>query len=136
MGFGRPTEYTEEMLCKAIDYVQSFAENGCAPNNPIEVFPSIVGLCKHINRSKSIVYDWAKHKDKSDFSDILSCVNELQEVFLLNKGLNGEFNPAVTKMILSKHGYSDKVEQDHKSSDGTMSPTRIELVAPGDHRED
>ena len=37
--------------------------------------------------------------------------------------------------MASKH-HSAKQEIDHKSSDGTMGPTRIELVAPDDHCED
>jgi len=34
--------------------------------------------------------------------------------------------------MLHNHGYSDKVEQDLKSSDGSMKPTIIELVAKKD----
>jgi hypothetical protein len=30
-------------------------------------------------------------------------------------------------MMLTKHGYSDKVENDHTSSDGTMSPKPLDL---------
>jgi len=32
--------------------------------------------------------------------------------------------------MMTKHGYSDKQELAHTSPDGSMSPTRIELVAP------
>ena len=32
-------------------------------------------------------------------------------------------------MMLTKHGYSDKVEQDHTSSDGSMTPKEIIIRA-------
>jgi len=36
----------------------------------------------------------------------------LQERKLICNGLMGDFNPAITKMMLTKHGYSDKMETD------------------------
>lgn len=114
---GRPTSYTDEMLQKAKQYAED-----CSVGN--DVVPSIVGLCAYIGRSKSIVYDWIKDPEKADFSDICQEINEKQEKGLINGGLAGGFAPAVTKMMLSKHGYSDKVETDHTSSDGSMSPAK------------
>jgi len=48
----------------------------------------------------------------------------------VNRGLDGTFNAAITKLILHNHGYSEKQELAHTSPDESMSPTRIELVAP------
>ncbi|MEN7471298.1 terminase small subunit, partial [Providencia stuartii] len=58
-------------------------------------------------------------------------IKTLQENRLINKGLIGEFNPTITKLMLANHGYSEKQEVDHKSSDSSMSPTKIVLVAGG-----
>lgn len=118
----RPTNYSEEVLAKAEDYLENYQEKYD------DIIPTVVGLCKAINRSKAIVYDWAKQKDKVEFSDILCQISEAQEGKLIKGGLTSDFNPAITKMLLAKHGYSDKVEQDHKSSDGSMSPTIVERV--------
>ena len=63
-------------------------------------------------------------------------MEETQERSLVRGGLEGKYNPAITKMMLTKHGYSDKVEQDLTSSDGSMSPTRIEITAPDDNGQD
>ena len=98
----RPTKYTPEMLEMARDYV----------DNCPDMVPMVVGLCRHINRASSTVYDWAKEPDKKEFSDILTEISEGQHVTLVNKGLAGDFNSNITKMMLTKHGYSDKVEQD------------------------
>lgn len=112
MATGRPTTYTEEVLELAQDYV----------DNCPDTVPLVVGLCKHIGRSKSTVYSWAKDEDKKVFLDILEQIEELQEGKLIAGGLSGEFNSPIAKMMLTKHGYSDKVQQDNISSDGTMTP--------------
>ena len=52
----------------------------------------------------------------------------MQQLTLLNGGLSNTFNSAITKLVLGKHGYHDKMDQDISSTDGTMKPTVIELV--------
>jgi len=47
----------------------------------------------------------------------------MQERTAVNRGLDGTFNSAITKLILHNHGYSDKQAIDHASTDGTMTPT-------------
>lgn len=111
----RPTKYTPELLEAAHAYVDGMWEE----NGPV---PSVVGLVNAIGISKSIAYDWAKHEDKKAFSDILTRVEALQEEKLIAGGLSGGFNPAFAKMMMTKHGYSDKVEQAHTSPDRSMSP--------------
>jgi hypothetical protein len=86
-----------------------------------DVVPQAVSLALAMGVSKSTIYEWAKDPEKQEFSDILTRVQQTQEQKLINGGLSGGFNPAVTKMLLCKHGYSDKIEQDHKSSDGSMA---------------
>ena len=63
-----------------------------------------------------------RRQRKDAFRDICSAIAELQEIKLVTGGLVGGWNPQVTKMILTKHGYSDKQEIDHGSSDGSMTP--------------
>ena len=50
-------------------------------------------------------------------------------LFGLANGLNNTFNSAITKLVLGKHGYHDKMEQDITSSDESMKPTVIQLVS-------
>jgi len=118
MTAGRPSEYTEAKLMMARAYINGgWQETG-------DVVPQVVSLALAMGVSKSTIYEWAKDDDKKEFLDILTRVQHLQEQKLINGGLAGGFNPAVTKMLLVKHGYSDKVEQDHTSSDGSMSAGR------------
>jgi hypothetical protein len=95
----RPTDYTEELLTKAYDYVE----------NCPDVVHTVVGLCLHIGVAKSTCYRWIE-EGKGEFSDIVETVSSLQERKLLSNGLTNEFNASITKLLLTKHGYTDKVE--------------------------
>jgi hypothetical protein len=118
---GRPSKYTEELLKKAAGYVAyAYAE---------DKLPSLEGLALYIGVRRSTIYEWQKDPAKQDFSDIVDNILAHQAETLINKGLKGEYNSSITKVILTKHNYSDKQEVDLSSSDGTMRPTVIELVA-------
>jgi len=100
MPAGRPSEYSQEIVDKAKHYIENYEEFG-------DAVPSVVGMCRAINRGKSTIYDWAKDDDK-EFSDILAQINELQELVTFNKSLTGEYNATIAKLLLGKHGYHDK----------------------------
>ena len=113
---GRPTDYTEARLAAAERYVSGgWKESG-------DKVPTVVGLAAEIGVARSTCYEWAKDPQKTEFLDILTRVEEIQERTLVNGGLSNDFNPAITKMMLTKHGYSDKQEIDHRSGDGSMTP--------------
>lgn len=121
---GRPTKWSEELEAKALEYVKNWQNTGK------DVVPSIVGLCSYINVAKSTIYKWAD-ENKGNFSDIVSQINESQEQFLVGGGLKGDYNASIAKLMLTKHGYHDKVDNNNTSSDGSMTPPSvIELVAP------
>ena len=117
----RPTKLTDEVREKALDY----AAGGWRFEDGHNI-PSVVGLAMVLGVSKSTLYLW-EEKD-AEFSDILRRIVSSQEFTLLNNGLSGDFNAAITKLVLGKHGYHDKQETDVTSSDGSMKPTVIELV--------
>lgn len=96
---GRPTSLDAETITLARDYLE----------NSVDTVPSVVGLCRHIDRARSTVYDWASVKG-SEFSDILENLKEIQELSLINNGLEGKFNSTITKLMLTKHDYSDKID--------------------------
>ena len=98
---GRPTKYSQEMIDKAREYLVKHKEYG-------DLVPSAVGLACALDVSRSTIYLWAEENDV--FSDILDKINSSQESQLLSGGLGGEFNSAIVKLMLGKHGYSDKQE--------------------------
>jgi len=100
---GRPSHYSDEIARQAREYLITYAELG-------DAVPSVAGLSLHLNRSRSTLYEWAAQQDKQEFADILHDINATQERVALSNGLKGEFNSNIVKLLLGKHGYSDKVE--------------------------
>ena len=128
---GRPTKATPDAQKKAIWYVNGgWMDEG-------DAIPSIEGLACVIKVHRKTLHEW-KNDPKSPFRDILDSLMDCQGRVLQNNGLKGSFNAAITKLILSKHGYSDRAEVDHQSSDGSMTPVRevVNRVVFPDPREE
>jgi len=102
---GRPSKYTEELIHEAKQYIVSYETYG-------DVIPSIAGLSCVLSVNRDTLYEW--EKKYPEFSDILRRIQEEQQKVLLNKGLSGDFNSAITKLVLGKHGYHDKQDMDVK----------------------
>lgn len=113
---GRPTSLTPELIEKASTYLDEYEALD-------ELVPTIAGLALYLGVSRGVIYKWENeaHTDRQ-FIDILDAIKARQEIKLVNGGLGGAFNSTIAKMMLTKHGYSDKQEIDHRSGDGSMSP--------------
>lgn len=121
MSGGRPTDYKPEVITKARNYISDHESF----DDPV---PSVAGLACVLGVTRETCYAWSKDPKKSEFSDILKELAQKQERVLVRHGLLGAFNAPITKMMLTKHGYSDKVENDHTSSDGSMTPKPTEII--------
>ena len=130
MPAGRPSEYTPELVQMAREYIDGGWEEAG------DAIPSIAGLAVCLGMRRETLHVWAKEEGKEEFSNMLGEMLAKQENILLSKGLTNEHNPTITKLVLSKHGYSDKVEQDHKSSDGSMTPGPVSFMVEGVKPED
>lgn len=116
---GRPTKYNKALQKKADEYLTEWLV--------FDAVPSRVGLCCYLGISKSTSYEWeAEHPE---FSDTLAAVDTLQEYTAVNKGITGDFNSTIVKLVLANHGYSDKIQQEHTSPDGSLKPTHIVIEA-------
>ena len=88
---------------------------------------SITQFARHIGVAKSSVYLWAT--THPEFSDALQHGRELSqahwedelEAMMFNKDVN---SPLVKLYFANRFGWTDKVETDHKSSDGSMGATK------------
>ena len=108
MPAGRPTKYTPELLDKCYTYLEKWEEIGSPFKDKI---PSHIALSEYIGISSTYMYEWAKHEDKKEFSEILEKVNKLQQRILINGGLSNDFNSNITKLVLGKHGFHEKQDQ-------------------------
>lgn len=117
---GRPTDYNEQILIDSWDYISrcsdTFKDNRLTVN-----LPSIEGLAFHLEVSRSTIYLW--QKEYPEFSDMLETLLQKQVNVLLNNGLSGAYNPTIAKLVLSKHGYTEKTEVDQKT---TVKDERID----------
>ena len=119
MTAGRPSKLTDALIEQAARYAtKDYRLQG-------EVIPTIEGLAVFLNVSRKTLYNWKAENE--EFLHILDDLMARQAKELFSNGLTGDFNPTITKLILTKHGYSDRVEQDVTSSDGALAPTSIVL---------
>jgi hypothetical protein len=138
MAFGRPSEYTADYVQKVREYIDGCvdeykqlvkstgSEGGIQYENKLVVnLPSIEGCALHLNVARSTIYEW--RKTYGEFSDIIDVLLQEQAKKLLNKGLSGEYNPTISKVILTKHDYIEKQALDLKTNDD--EPTDAELAA-------
>jgi len=113
----RPTKYSDDIIKKSLDYLENYSNYG-------DLIPQIAGLALHLGVRRETLHQWAKEENKAQFSNIFEAVKGKQEKTLINGSLGGEFNPAISKMLLTKHGYSDKQEV---SADVTSKGDKIQL---------
>lgn len=130
---GRPHGLTPEVVEKARHYLMDGYKE-------IEnIVPSIAGLGCYLGVNKATLYKWKNENISAEFNDTLDSILMKQEMLLINGGLSQQFSGTITKLMLANHGYSDSVNNNHTSSDGSMTPkpTRIELVGltPNDDSE-
>ena len=108
---GRPTDYSEESIEIAQDYLQNFKEHG-------DEVPTRAGLAVRLGVTKQTVWDWCQQESKAGFSYLVKQIDAIQERVLVNKGLTGEHNSKVVGLMLAKHGYSEKHQYEHTGEGG------------------
>jgi hypothetical protein len=105
----RPTDYNEAILELSKSYLKNLPKE--------EKVHSIEGLADYLDISRTTIYDWISQEDKAEFSYIVGQILNKQGKTLINKGLIGEFNQSITKVMLTKHGYREGIEQTGKDGE-------------------
>jgi hypothetical protein len=81
--------------------------------------PTLEWLAVHLGVSRQTLYDWGtdgSERYQPEFSDILEQLMAAQASQLVQNGLVNNYNPTITKLMLTKHGYRDKQEVDHTTN--------------------
>jgi hypothetical protein len=121
----RPTILTEELEQLIESYLDVYKEE------LNQVVPTVVGLCSYVNVSKATIYNWKESGVSQVLLDTLEKIEEQQHIGLINGGLSNQFNANITKLMLANHGYSEKVQQDNISSDGSHgNDLKVTVVRP------
>jgi hypothetical protein len=113
---GRPFKFTPE---EALERARWYLENHTQED---DLVPTVAGLAVYLKCSKSVLYEYQKHPDYAELTDVMAELMTKQHKMLTSGGLGGRFHPVVTRIMLSKHGDIERREVDNLSSDGSMSP--------------
>lgn len=118
---GRPIEYKEEYIEKVNEYLETCideegeyhktrGQNSDSFERTLTVnLPTIEGFALYIKVAVSSLYAWAKLNE--DFSKALELIKVEQKKRLLDKGLNGQYNSTIAKLILSSnHDMREKAD--------------------------
>lgn len=132
MAHGRPVEYTSEHVEKArkylsecVDQIEEYHKTRGEKSDTYErlvrvKLPTIEGLAAYLKVARSTLYLW--EETYPDFSDILEELRVNQADRLLNEGMSGTYNSTIAKVLLTKHGYREGIDQ---STNGKDLPTPI-----------
>ena len=126
---GRPTEYSQEILNKTVEYIdscedediqkvkQSNSEKGYEMyENKLRVnLPTIEGLARYLKVSVKSLYNW--EKEHEEFLQVMGDLRAKQAESLINNGLSGDYNPTIAKVLLTKHGYREGIDQTTNDKD-------------------
>lgn len=127
MPAGRPPTYSEEIVLKAREYLDSCideekqvvkqsSEKYEMFDNKLKVkIPTKGGLAVYLGVSRETLYAWAKEYE--EFSDIMEQMGAIQEERLINNGLSGDYNSTISKVLLTKHGYREGIDQTTNDKD-------------------
>lgn len=122
----RPTKYNEDILTKTKEYISSCEDKKEIRYKPkikdgidtgeteaylvdITKIPTIEGLAYYLEINKTTIYEWCKVHE--EFSNVIGDLQSKQANALINKGLSGDYSPVIAKVLLTKHGYRDSLEQ-------------------------
>ena len=114
---GRPTDYSEDILKQTNEYLESCQDEeveqekkeGWTTYKIKAKLPTIEGLASYLSIHKDTIYEWCKVHSK--FSDLIEELRNDQADRLINSGLSGDYNPTIAKVLLTKHGYREGLDQ-------------------------
>lgn len=122
---GRPTDFHDDIPQMVLEYL----------GKEDVVIHSKAGLCVHLECSEGALNNWLKLPTDTEnliyendsvlqLVRLISQLEMIQRRDLIEKGLTGDFNATITKVLLAKHGISEKIETEHS---GTITTETYEL---------
>lgn len=101
---GRPTLYSPEILTKTEEYINSCEDYKDEKGKNVNL-PTLEGLSYFLKVHKDTINEWRKVHE--EFSVVIGDLLAKQARQLVNKGLSGDYNPTIAKVLLTKHGYRE-----------------------------
>lgn len=77
--------------------------------------PSVEGYAHFIGATLRTMRRWAEYEE--EFYDAMVRLREVQKMYLINNGLNGNYTPQIAKLLLmTNHGMAEKRETDNRNT--------------------
>lgn len=125
---GRPTAYNTTYLDKVKEYMKACPDK----------VPSLCGFAMTLDVCESTLKKWKalsvkdldpdKYPQFDEFLHLLDKLMDLQKITALNGGVSGDWNSTIAKLVLTKHGYSDKTETKHEGLEAIMPVINVTLT--------
>ncbi len=115
MAGGRPIEYNQSFVERTKEYLSSCEDTVNEHGRLVVKLPSIEGLAVFLDINKTTIYDWESKYE--EFSHVIDTLRGKQAEKLLNNGLSGAYNSTISKVILTKHGYREGIDQTTNDKD-------------------
>ncbi len=123
MPAGRPTDYkkgyiqeVDKYLAENEDEWNEYHKTRGVKSDSYEMvmtvkLPSRVGFASYLDTTRETLDNWSQ--DHKEFLYALKKIDAEQQTRLVNEGLAGNYNPAISKLLLSaNHGLSERTETD------------------------
>ena len=126
---GRPTDYSEEILTKTKEYIDNCNDTDEDKEHNIKYkvnLPTIEGLALYLNINKDTIYEW--RKEKPEFSEFIAKLLAKQAERLVNNGLSGDYSHVIAKVLLTKHGYREGIDQTTNDKDLPIPIFKLDAI--------
>lgn len=118
---GRPTKYSADILKKTakylagcqdeyFDYHKTQGAKSDTYERKVKVkLPTVEGLALYLNVHRDTIQEWGRQHPP--FSVALAELKAMQHERLIAGGLSGDYNPMITKLVLSaNHGMKERTD--------------------------
>lgn len=122
----RPLELDAELLGKAKSYIATCQDSIGEKVKRVNL-PSIEGFAIFVGINSDTVRVWEKRdltgltEEQAqlfrEFSVLIAELRNEQAKRLINDGLSGNYNPTIAKVLLTKHGYREGIDQTTNDKD-------------------
>lgn len=141
---GAPSIYDEKKHCKIVrDYIDSCEDSFDkvlhskvkGKNKKVKSvyttkfrvhLPTLEGLALDLHVHKDTIQEWKKKHQ--GFAVLISELLDKQGKRLIEMGLSGDYNPTITKVLLTKHGYREGHEVANPDGSNVFRPSEAERL--------
>jgi len=133
---GHPTDYNKDIIPKCEEYLKEsqdveIKELVGLSKKGTELYktrlkvkiPTVEGLALYLNVARHTLYNWEKVHE--EFLHIMEKLRAKQAEALINNGLAGNYNPTISKVLLTKHGYREGIENTGKDGEKLIPESEL-----------